>query len=72
MMRCLRFVGITFAVCALGGLARAGEPTLEQIIERALRAHGGEDRLNQLTGFHSTIDGHPAIGLRMKLDRGSQ
>jgi hypothetical protein len=52
MMRCLRFVGITFAVCALAGLARAGEPTPEQIIERALRAHGGEDRLNQLTAFH--------------------
>ncbi len=107
-MRCLRFVGITFAVCALGGLARAGEPTPEQIIERALRrprwrgpaqsANGvpSQERMvyekgpvlsfevitdlpqryrsqarNGTEGKNfSTIDGHPAIGLRMKLDRG--
>jgi hypothetical protein len=51
MTRSLGFVSITSAVCLLAGLARGSEPTPDQIISEALRAHGGEERLNQLTGF---------------------
>ena len=42
---------IAASVASLGLNAQADEPKPEQIIEKAIRAHGGEDRLNGLTGF---------------------
>jgi hypothetical protein len=51
MRRFVLFVGITAAFGALGTRLMADEPKPEQIIEKAIRAHGGEDRLNRLTVF---------------------
>lgn len=44
-------VGIAVVLGAPALNARADEPTREQIIDKAIRAHGGEDRLEGLSGF---------------------
>jgi hypothetical protein len=51
MTRFMLFAGAAVALGASGLNARADEPKPEQIIEKAIRAHGGEDKLNGLTGF---------------------
>jgi hypothetical protein len=51
MRRFVLFVGITAVFGASGMRLLAGEPMPEQIIEKAIRAHGGEDRLHELTVF---------------------
>jgi hypothetical protein len=51
MMRSMLFVGSAVVLGALGGSARAVEPTPEQVIDKAIRAHGGEERLKALSGF---------------------
>lgn len=44
-------VGIMVLVGATGRVAPAAELKPEQIIEKAIRAHGGEERLTSLQGF---------------------
>ncbi len=44
-------VGITVLVGAMGLVAPAAELRPEQIIDKAIRAHGGEERLAGLQGF---------------------
>jgi hypothetical protein len=51
MTRFVLFVGIMAAFGASGTRLMADEPKPEQIIEKAIRAHGGEDRLNGIVGF---------------------
>ena len=51
MTRFTLIVGFAVALGATLQNARADEPKPEQIIDKALRAHGGEERLNGLTGF---------------------
>lgn len=51
MTRFMLFVGMAVVLGASGPKARAEQPTPEQIIDKALRAHGGEDRLKELSGF---------------------
>ncbi len=51
MTRSTLCVGIAVVLGAWGRNARADQPTPEQIIDKAIRAHGGEDRLKQLSGF---------------------
>jgi hypothetical protein len=45
------FVGVSLAVNVCGWNARGDEPKPEQIIDKAIRAHGGEEKLSGLTGF---------------------
>jgi hypothetical protein len=51
MKRANLLFGIAVILGTLVRNAQADEPKPEQIIEKAIRAHGGEDRLNGLTGF---------------------
>jgi hypothetical protein len=51
MTRSILFVGIAVVMGAPGMAARAQEPRPEEIIDKAIRASGGEDRLKGLTGF---------------------
>jgi hypothetical protein len=51
MTRFILIVGIVVALGASARNGRADEPKPEQIIEKAIRGHGGEERLNGLTGF---------------------
>ncbi len=44
-------VGLAIAMGASFGLARGDDSTPEGIIDRAIRAHGGEEKLNGLKGF---------------------
>ncbi len=52
MTRSMLLVGMAVVLGASGRYARADQPTPEQIIDKAIRAHGGEDRLKVLTGFY--------------------
>jgi hypothetical protein len=45
------FVGIAVALGAPGVAARAQEPKPEEIIDKAIRAHGGEEKLAGLSAF---------------------
>jgi hypothetical protein len=45
------FIGIAVAMAAPGVAARADEPRPEEIIDKAIRAHGGEERLANLSAF---------------------
>ena len=51
MTRSMLFVGIAVVLGAPGMAARAQEPRPEEIIDRAIRAHGGEEKLTGLSGF---------------------
>lgn len=51
MTRSMRFVGIAVVLGAPGMAAMAQEPRPEEIIDRAIRAHGGEERLAGLAAF---------------------
>jgi len=51
MTKSMLFVGFAVALGAVGANARGDEPKPEQIIDKAIRAHGGEDRLAGLSGF---------------------
>ena len=51
MTKCTLFAGVAVAMAAAGLNARADEPKPEQIIDKAIRAHGGEERLSGLSGF---------------------
>ena len=53
MTRFMLFVGIAVVLGAAGKHALADEPKPEQIIDKAIRAHGGDDRLAGLSGFSS-------------------
>jgi hypothetical protein len=45
------FVGIVVVLGAPGMAARAEEPRPEEIIDKAMRAHGGEEKLAGLSAF---------------------
>jgi hypothetical protein len=51
MMRSMLFVGIAVVLGAPGMAARAQEPRPEEILDKAIRAHGGEEKLAGLSGF---------------------
>ena len=51
MTRSMLFVGIAIVLAAPGMAARAQEPRPEEIINKAIRAHGGEEKLTGLSGF---------------------
>jgi hypothetical protein len=51
MTRFMLFAGMALVLGASGPIVRSEQPTPEQIIDKALRAHGGEDRLKELSGF---------------------
>ncbi len=51
MKQFMLIVGVAVAVGATGRNAWADEPKPEQIIDKAIRAHGGEERLIGLSGF---------------------
>jgi hypothetical protein len=51
MTRCVLFVICAVVLGALGRNAQADDFKPEEIIEKAIRAHGGEDRLKVLSGF---------------------
>src|SRR5262249_25107245 len=51
MTRSMLFVGIAVVLGAPGMAARAEEPRPEEIIDKAIRAHGGEERLAGLSAF---------------------
>jgi hypothetical protein len=51
MSRCMLFVVIAVVLGAPGRNARADEFKPEEIIDKAIRAHGGEDRLKELSAF---------------------
>ena len=51
MTRSMLFVGIAVVLGAPGMAARAQEPRPEEIIDKAIRAHGGEEKLAGLSGF---------------------
>ena len=51
MTRSMLFVGIAVALGAPGMAARAQEPRPEEIIDKAIRAHGGEEKLAGLSAF---------------------
>jgi hypothetical protein len=51
MTRSMLFVGIAVVLGAPGMAARAQEPRPEEIIDRAIRAHGGEEKLAGLSAF---------------------
>ena len=51
MTRSVLFVGIAVVLGAPGSAARAEEPRPEEIIDRAIRAHGGEEKLAGLSAF---------------------
>ena len=51
MTRFMLFVGIAVVLGAPGMAARAQEPRPEEIIDKAIRAHGGEEKLAGLSGF---------------------
>ena len=53
MTRSMLFVGIAVVLGVAGRCLLADEPKPEQIIDKAIRAHGGEDRLAGLSGFTS-------------------
>jgi hypothetical protein len=42
---------IAVSMAWVGLSAHSDEPTPKHIVEKAIRAHGGEERLNGLTGF---------------------
>lgn len=50
MKRCVLSVGLVIAIGGSAGSSRAGEATPEEIVDRAIRAHGGDERLAALTG----------------------
>jgi hypothetical protein len=51
MTRSLLLVGIAVVLGAPGMAARAQEPRPEEIIDKAIRAHGGEEKLAGLSAF---------------------
>ncbi len=51
MTRSMLFVGIAVVLGAPGMAARAQEPRPDEIIDRAIRAHGGAERLAGLSAF---------------------
>ncbi len=51
MTRSMLFVGIAVVLGAPGMAARAQEPRPEEIIDKAIRAHGGEEKLAGLSAF---------------------
>ena len=51
MTRSMLFVGSAVVLGAPGMAARAQEPRPEEIIDKAIRAHGGEERLAGLSAF---------------------
>jgi hypothetical protein len=51
MMRSMLVVGCAVLLASAERNVRADEPKAEQIIEKAIRAHGGQDRLKGLSGF---------------------
>jgi hypothetical protein len=51
MTRSILFVGIAVVMGAPGMAARAQEPRPEEIIDKAIRAHGGEEKLAGLSAF---------------------
>jgi hypothetical protein len=51
MTRSIVFVGIAVVLGAPGMAARAQEPRPEEIIDKAIRAHGGEEKLAGLSAF---------------------
>jgi hypothetical protein len=51
MMRSTLLITLTVVLIAPGPGARADEPTPDQIIDKALRAHGGAEKLSGLAGF---------------------
>ena len=51
MTRSMLFVGIAVVLGAPGMAARAQEPRPEEIIDKAIRAHGGAERLAGLSAF---------------------
>lgn len=51
MTRSMLIVGIAVAFGAPGMAARAQEPRPEEIVDRAIRAHGGEEKLAGLSAF---------------------
>ncbi len=51
MMRFMQFVVIVVALATPMGNAVADELKPEEIIDKAIRAHGGEERLRELSGF---------------------
>ena len=51
MTRSMLFVGIAVVLGAPGIAARAHEPRPEEIIDKAIRAHGGEEKLAGLSAF---------------------
>ncbi len=51
MTRSMRLVGIAVVLGVSGMAARAQEPRPEEIIDKAIRAHGGEEKLAGLSAF---------------------
>ncbi len=51
MTRSILFVGMIVVIGSAGRNALAEEPKPEQIVDKAIRASGGEDRLKGLKGF---------------------
>jgi hypothetical protein len=51
MTRSILFVGIAVVLGASGMAARAQEPRPEEIIDKAIRAHGGEEKLAGLSAL---------------------
>src|SRR6516165_3297767 len=51
MTRSMLFVGIAVVLGAPGMAARAQEPRPEEIIDKAIRAHGGEEKLAGLSAI---------------------
>jgi hypothetical protein len=51
MMKFMPFVVLAVVLGAPGRNARADELKPEEIVDKAIRAHGGEDKLKELSGF---------------------
>ena len=51
MTRSMLFVALTVGLGARGFVAWAEEPRPEEIVDKALLAHGGEEKLTALTAF---------------------
>ena len=51
MTRSMLFAGIAVVLGAPGRNARADELKPEEIIDKAIRAHGGEEKLTDLSAF---------------------
>ena len=86
MTRIMLIVGVAVALVTSGRNACADEPKPEQIIDKAIRAHGGEERLNGLSGFsikerfvydkgptwNYEVDAAPPTRYRSELKSGSE